>query len=336
MEALKIRPIVEADSDQASELIEQLSADTGEKSVVNKKELISFAFPKNNSPPLFSGIVAVDEIDQILGMVLYNSKYTAFEGEGIGIQINTFIVREAYRRKGVGFRLLRNLCQVANEKGQEISLQIRKDNVAGMKFLVKYDATNSTGQGWLHYHLSLDALQKLAKYSSNKGTNIRVRPAQVKDCENIAKMIQGLGTSYERPQMPSGDKKMEANALQRDGFEKSSPDYYAFVAEGEGGLVGYNLIYCTFHPIHGKLVHLEDLYVDGEQRGEGVGVKLFQAGAQFAVENGCHGYTLDVLDTNTKAVKFYEAFGGVNFSAGTDGVQSMKLNTHAIRKIINL
>lgn len=37
MEALKIRPIVEADSDQASELIEQLSADTGEKSVVNKK-----------------------------------------------------------------------------------------------------------------------------------------------------------------------------------------------------------------------------------------------------------------------------------------------------------
>lgn len=56
--------------------------------------------------------MAVDEIDQILGMVLYNSKYTAFEGEGIGIQINTFIVREAYRRKGVGFRLLRNLCQV--------------------------------------------------------------------------------------------------------------------------------------------------------------------------------------------------------------------------------
>lgn len=82
-----------------------------------------------------------------------------------------------------------------------------------MKFLVKYDATNSTGQGWLHYHLSLDALQKLAKYSSNKGTNIRVRPAQVKDCENIAKMIQGLGTSYERPQMPSGDKKMEANGM---------------------------------------------------------------------------------------------------------------------------
>lgn len=47
--------------------------------------------------------------------------------------------------------------------------------------------------------------------------------------------------------------------------------------------MGYNLIYCTFHPIHGKLVHLEDLYVDGEQRGEGVGVKLFQAGAQVSI-----------------------------------------------------
>lgn len=71
-------------------------------------------------------------------------------------------------------------------------------------------------------------------------------------------------------------------ALQRDGFQKTSPDFYSFVAElndGENGLVkivGYNLMFFEFNPIHGKLVHLEDIYVKEEHRGEGIGVKLFK------------------------------------------------------------
>lgn len=42
-----------------------------------------------------------------------------------------------------------------------------------------------------------------------------------------------------------------------------------------------------------------------------------------------------MLDSNTKAIKFYEAFGGVNLSIGENGVQSVKLKKAAIHRIFN-
>ncbi|XP_021961814.1 uncharacterized protein LOC110857532 [Folsomia candida] len=340
MKTLIIRPLLESDYGQVFQLIKELSTSPGEQNIVkfNEKDFL-FANPKKNSSSYFSGIVAIDKIDKIVGVLLYHTKYSTWEGEGPGIQINTFFVTECYRRRGVGYLLLQNICMSAEEKGQQISIPIRKHDVAGMEFFMKHHATNLTStEGWLNYHLNKTAVENLLNFNDKKGKNVILRPAEAKDCNHIEKMIQDLN---EFENIGDQDNKLDAKTLQRDGFQKTSPDFYSFVAElndGENGLVkivGYNLMFFEFNPIHGKLVHLEDIYVKEEHRGEGIGVKLFKQVARFALDNGCQGFTLEVLDSNTKAIKFYEAFGGVNLSIGENGVQSVKLKKAAIHRIFN-
>jgi ribosomal protein S18 acetylase RimI-like enzyme len=54
---------------------------------------------------------------------------------------------------------------------------------------------------------------------------------------------------------------------------------------------------------------LEDLYVDDSARGTGLGRALVSAAFERARERGCRRIELDVNETNTDAIAFYEALG---------------------------
>jgi ribosomal protein S18 acetylase RimI-like enzyme len=54
---------------------------------------------------------------------------------------------------------------------------------------------------------------------------------------------------------------------------------------------------------------LEDLFVDESARGTGLGRALVNAGLERAKERGCRRIELDVNETNTDAIAFYEALG---------------------------
>ena len=56
-------------------------------------------------------------------------------------------------------------------------------------------------------------------------------------------------------------------------------------------------------------LYLEDLYVQPEHRGCGLGKALITAVARLAVERGCGRYEWTVLDWNTPAIEFYQSLG---------------------------
>jgi ribosomal protein S18 acetylase RimI-like enzyme len=54
---------------------------------------------------------------------------------------------------------------------------------------------------------------------------------------------------------------------------------------------------------------LEDLYVEDSTRGTGLGRALVEAAFERARERGCRRIELDVNETNTNAIAFYESLG---------------------------
>jgi len=71
-----------------------------------------------------------------------------------------------------------------------------------------------------------------------------------------------------------------------------------------------DLLYFFIFIVHGKVdsksIHVEDLFVEPEFRGHGIGTKLFVKIAKFAVDHNCARINFQVLDWNKKSIDFYE------------------------------
>ncbi len=84
----------------------------------------------------------------------------------------------------------------------------------------------------------------------------------------------------------------------------------ALLAEWNGRPAGFALFftnYSTFRTM--PCLHLEDLFVDPELRGHGLGLALLRAVAGEAVRRGCPRLDWNVLDWNVGAIGFYESQG---------------------------
>lgn len=84
------------------------------------------------------------------------------------------------------------------------------------------------------------------------------------------------------------------------------------IAEVDGKPAGFAVYYYTFSTWQGRNgIYLEDLYVDPEHRGAGLGKALMKAVAEIAVKRGCGRMEWSVLDWNVGAIRVYDAVGGV-------------------------
>ena len=87
-----------------------------------------------------------------------------------------------------------------------------------------------------------------------------------------------------------------------------------FVAEIEGRVEGY--AFCIFQQhVNDNILtdiltlYIDDLCVDEECRGSGIGKKLYQYVLDYARNAGCYNVTLNVWEGNDTAKSFYEAMG---------------------------
>ncbi len=132
-----------------------------------------------------------------------------------------------------------------------------------------------------------------------------IRVAAAADVPQILAFVRALA-AYERE--PDAVMATEEGLL-RDGFGPN-PFYFCLIADHDGRPAGFALYFFNYSTWMGRPgLYLEDLFVEPELRGLGIGKALLQRVAAIAVENNCPRLQWAVLDWNTPAIDFYRAMG---------------------------
>jgi GNAT superfamily N-acetyltransferase len=132
-----------------------------------------------------------------------------------------------------------------------------------------------------------------------------IRTATAADVPQILAFVRALAVYEREPDAVSATEE----GLLRDGFG-TNPFYSCLIAEHEGKPAGFALYFFNYSTWMGRPgLYLEDLFVDVEFRGLGIGKALLQRVAAIAVEMHCPRLQWEVLDWNTPAVDFYRAMG---------------------------
>ena len=154
----------------------------------------------------------------------------------------------------------------------------------------------------------------------------QVRKAIKNDMPSVLKLINELAV-YERE--PDAVEVTVAD-LERDGFG-DQPLFNCFVAETEDEIVGMALFYNRYSTWKGKTIHLEDLIVNEDYRGKGIGMQLYKKVMQFALEENIKRVEWVVLDWNTPAVNFYKNTGASVFTEW----DTVQFDQDSIKKFLN-
>ncbi len=154
----------------------------------------------------------------------------------------------------------------------------------------------------------------------------QVRKATKNDMPSVLKLINELAV-YERE--PDAVEVTVAD-LERDGFG-DQPLFNCFVAQAEDKIVGMALFYNRYSTWKGKTIHLEDLIVNEDYRGKGIGMQLYKKVMQFALEENIKRVEWVVLDWNTPAVNFYKNTGASVFSEW----DTVQFDQDSIKKFLN-
>ena len=94
------------------------------------------------------------------------------------------------------------------------------------------------------------------------------------------------------------------------GFGKN-PYFESILAEDSSGkAVGFALYFFKFSTFTGTpSLHLEDLFVEPDMRGNKIGLRLLAHLAEIAVQRNCARMEWNVLDWNEPAINFYKSLG---------------------------
>lgn len=134
-----------------------------------------------------------------------------------------------------------------------------------------------------------------------------VRVAAADDAAHVAHFIRELAR-YERLEHQLD---LDESRLRRH-LGGPQPACGALLAELDGAPVGFALFFPTYSTFRTETcLHLEDLFVQPELRGRGIGLALLRAVAAEAVRRGCPRLDWNVLDWNTPAIGFYQRQGAV-------------------------
>ena len=86
---------------------------------------------------------------------------------------------------------------------------------------------------------------------------------------------------------------------------------WVMLVELDGQPVGMALYYFVFSTFTGRPgLYLEDIFLEPQVRGQGIGRAIFGALARRAVAEGCTRMDWSVLDWNAPAIAFYQSLGG--------------------------
>ncbi|KQB37939.1 Histone acetyltransferase HPA2 and related acetyltransferase [Flavobacterium daejeonense] len=138
---------------------------------------------------------------------------------------------------------------------------------------------------------------------------MNIRVGQKEDMASVLKLIQELADFEKEPDAVI----ITVEDLIRDGFGEQ-PLFHVFVAETDSDsnnkeIVGIAFYYYRYSTWKGKIIHLEDLVVKHDRRGQGIGYALYSEIIKQAQRDNVKRIDWNVLDWNTPAIDFYEKTG---------------------------
>jgi GNAT superfamily N-acetyltransferase len=104
---------------------------------------------------------------------------------------------------------------------------------------------------------------------------------------------------------------------------------HCHVAEVDGKVVGMAIWFLNYSTWLGRPgIYLEDLYVQTEFRGHGIGKGFMKTLAQICIERGYERFQWWVLDWNKPSIDFYKSLGAI----GMDEWTVFRLSGDALKK----
>ena len=136
---------------------------------------------------------------------------------------------------------------------------------------------------------------------------LRIEPATERDLPAIVRLVRHLA-EYE--------KLAHVMVSSEDDFRKAlfgpRTNAEALMGFADDAPVGFALYFYNFSTFLGKRgIYLEDLFVDPEFRGQGIGKALLQRLARIAKDQDCGRMEWSVLTWNQPSIKFYHRLGAV-------------------------
>jgi GNAT superfamily N-acetyltransferase len=141
--------------------------------------------------------------------------------------------------------------------------------------------------------------------SAEPSSSIEIRPATEQDVPLVHDFILQLA-SYEKlsHQVTATEEGIRSSLF---GEKKYAEVLLAFLNGSPAGFAVYFFSYSTFLAKPG--LYLEDLFVNPDLRGRGIGRQLFAELLHVARDRGCGRFEWSVLDWNQPAIRFYERIG---------------------------
>ena len=156
---------------------------------------------------------------------------------------------------------------------------------------------------------------------------MQIRLAIPGDIEDIHRLIYELAVYEKAPEQ------MVATIDQiNSSLFNNQPVAFCHVAEVDGKIVGIALWFLNYSTWLGKPgIYLEDLFVQPEYRGHGIGKDFMKTLAQLCIERGYERFQWWVLDWNEPSIEFYKSFGAVPMDEWT----VFRLSGGALKKFAN-
>jgi GNAT superfamily N-acetyltransferase len=130
-----------------------------------------------------------------------------------------------------------------------------------------------------------------------------IRKALSTDCTSMMQLVHELALYEKAPQEVT----VTLEHFIESGFGLN-PVWWAFVAEHENKIIGMALYYIRYSTWKGQRMYLEDIIVNENYRGKGIGKLLMDALIAEAKEKKFSGIAWQVLEWNEPAIQFYKKY----------------------------
>lgn len=136
-------------------------------------------------------------------------------------------------------------------------------------------------------------------------SNIEIKAATIEDVPLILSFIKSLA-EYEK----LSHEVVATEELLRETLFGENARAEVIIAYDKEKAVGFSIFFHNFSTFLGRPgLYIEDIYVNPDARGKGVGLKLLSYVAKLAKERKCGRLEWWVLDWNEDAIGFYKRIG---------------------------